>query len=816
MKLLKRFLLFCTFGIGFGLLSLVILYYYVKSDIPSVAVLKDVKLQTPMQVFTRDGKLINQFGEKRRIPVHIKDVPKPLIQAILATEDNRFYEHVGIDPIGLARSAVVLITTGQKKQGASTITMQVARNFFLTREKSYIRKIKEIFISLHIEQLLTKDEILELYLNKIELGNRAFGIGAAAQVYYGKSLNELTLAQMAMIAGLPKAPSALNPIRNPERAMQRRTVVLSRMLAEGYITKSQYDEAKAAPITAKRHGAEIELNAPYIAEMVRSYMVEQYGEEIAYNSGFKVYTSVESTIQAHAQTALMENLHDYDERHGYRGPIKRLWLPEIDLPWNTDLIVKALKEQEAFGLLRPVAVQSVEEKSAQVITTKGETLTLDWSGLAWAREYINEDKQGDAPKSAKEILAPGMLVFVRSKGDQWQLAQLPVATSALVSLDPQDGRIKALVGGYSFEQSQFNRATQAKRQVGSNIKPFIYSAALDNGYTLASIMNDAPINHWDKSQGVAWRPKNSPDVYDGPIRIRRALAQSKNVVSVRLLRGVGLQKTADHLLKFGFQEQDIVRSESLALGSAAMTPLELARGISSFANGGKLITPYFITEIQDAFGTTVFTHEPVLACDEAMAESAEHACAPSVISEQNAFLVADAMKSTIQGGGSWRHKTGWSGTGWRAQALKRKDLSGKTGTTNDAVDTWFSGFNRNVLTTVWVGFDDAGKPLGRTAYNANLEQNQLAGSESGAKTALPAWVDYMRVALEDEPYAPIEPPPGLVSVRIDLKTGLLTNRNDHTSRFEYFLPETQPTKYVLDDGTDTPFEDAPVSTNELF
>ncbi|MFC3034132.1 penicillin-binding protein 1A [Pseudoalteromonas fenneropenaei] len=816
MNLLKRFLLFSVFCLSFAVITLLSLYYYLKSDIPSVAVLKDVQLQTPMQVFTRDGKLINQFGEKRRIPVKIADVPKPLIQAVLATEDNRFYEHYGIDPIGLVRSALVLITTGEKKQGASTITMQVARNFFLTREKSYIRKIKEIFIAIHIEQMLSKDEILELYLNKIELGNRAFGIGAAAQVYYGKSLSELSLAQMAMIAGLPKAPSALNPIRNPQRAEVRRNVVLGRMLSEGYISKAEFNQATQEPVSARLHGAEIELYAPYIAEMVRSYMVAQYGEEAAYNNGYKVFTTVESDIQAAAQQALMNNLHDYDERHGYRGPERRLWSPDIDTPLSREDILAALNSSNELGQLKAAVITKVQEKQASALLKNGETVVLEWQGIGWARAYIDDNRQGDAPKQASEVLAPGMQVWLRRHQQQWYLAQLPAASSALVSLDPQDGRIKALVGGYSFEQSQFNRATQAKRQVGSNIKPFIYSAALDHDYTLATIINDAPINHWDKSQGVAWRPKNSPEVYDGPIRIRRALAQSKNVVSVRLLRGVGLDRTADHLLKFGFLEQDIVRSESLALGSAAITPLELARGMSTFANGGHLIEPYFISEIQDAFGNVKATSTPLLACDDAMQEDTPTQCAPRVISEQNAFLIADAMYSSIWGGGSWRHKTGWSGTGWRAQALKRKDLAGKTGTTNDAVDTWFSGFNRNVLTTVWVGFDDAGKPLGRTAYNSALPQNQSSGAESGAHTAQPAWVDFMRVALQAEPLAPIEPPPGLVSVRIDLATGLLSERNDHTSRFEYFLPETQPTKFVLDNDANTPFEAPLPSTGELF
>jgi penicillin-binding protein 1A len=831
--LLKRTLQFFIICTLIGLITLVSLYYYVKPDIPSVQVLKDVQLQTPMQVFTKDGLLINQFGEKRRIPVTIDEIPQPLIDAFLATEDNRFYDHIGIDPIGIVRSAIVLISTGEKKQGASTITMQLARNFFLTREKAYIRKIKEIFIALHIENVLTKDEILELYLNKIELGNRAFGIGAAAQVYYGKELKDLTLAQMAMIAGLPKAPSALNPIRNPTRAKARRNVVLGRLLTENYITQDVYDDATSQPITAYFHGAEIDLYAPYISEMVRAEMVSRYGIDKAYNSGFKIFTSVESKVQKAAQTALVNNLHSYDMRHGFRGPTAILWDPEKQSALSEEKILAKLNEAKEIGTLKAAAVINVDEKNATVLLKNAEQINLNWDNLKWARKYITRYRQGFAPTTATEILTPGMQIWVRkNSNNEYELSQLPEASSAIVSLDPQDGRIKAIVGGYSFEQSQYNRAIQAKRQVGSNIKPFIYSAALENGYTLASILNDAPINQWDKSQGVAWRPKNSPAVYNGPIRIRRALAQSKNVISVRLLRGVGLQRTADHLLKFGFKNSDINRSESLALGSASITPIELARGMSAFANGGHLIEPYFISEIQDAYGNSLFKANPSVVCDDTSAQpltpdnttglfpqqntdTPQLKCAPQVISKQNAFLIAQAMHSAVWGGGNWSHKTGWSGTGWRAQALGRRDLSGKTGTTNDSVDTWFSGFNRNVMTSVWVGFDNPGNPLGRTSYNNNLDSGQISGAESGAKTAQPAWVEFMKVALEGKPEAPIEPPEGLVSIRIDLETGLLSHKNDYTSRFEYFDKGTAPTKYVMSQPTDI-FEEDTKTEEELF
>jgi|TARA_E500000178_G_C17011927_1_gene750988 penicillin-binding protein 1A len=822
--LLKRTLQFLIICALLALITLLSLYYYVKSDIPSVQVLKNVQLQTPMQVFTKDGLLINQFGEKRRIPVTIDQIPEPLLHAFLATEDNRFYDHIGIDPIGIVRSALVLISTGEKKQGASTITMQLARNFFLTREKAYIRKVKEIFIAIHIENLLSKDEIFELYLNKIELGNRAFGIGAAAQVYYGKELKELTLAQMAMIAGLPKAPSALNPIRNPERAKARRNVVLGRMLDEKYISKAQYNEAINQPITAYFHGAEIDLYAPYISEMVRAEMVSRYGIDKAYNSGYKVFTSVESHVQQAAQTALVNNLHAYDMRHGFRGPEAILWDPQTEPAPSEPKLLNILKEVNELGPLKTAAVLNVYDKSVEVILKSGERTTLTWDNLKWARKFITRYRQSFAPKTASDILSPGMQIWLRKNDDNsYILSQIPEAASAIVSLDPQDGRIKAIVGGYSFEQSQYNRAVQAKRQVGSNIKPFIYSAALEKGYTLASILNDAPINQWDKSQGVAWRPKNSPAIYNGPIRIRRALAQSKNVISVRLLRGVGLQRTADHLLKFGFEDEDINRSESLALGSASITPLELARGMSAFANGGHLIEPYFISEIQDAMGNTLFKTNPTVICDDEattpsslmLSEQVAPNCAPQIISKQNAFLIASAMNSAIWGGGSWSHKTGWSGTGWRAQALKRRDLSGKTGTTNDSVDTWFSGFNRDVMTSVWVGFDNPGNTLGRSTYNNNLASGQISGAESGAKTAQPAWVDFMRVALDGKPAAPIEPPEGLVSIRIDLETGLLSHKNDYTSRFEYFEKGTAPTKYVLSQPNDV-FEESTKTEEDLF
>jgi penicillin-binding protein 1A len=806
-------------------------YLYLKDDLPSVETLKDVRLQTPMRVFSQDGELISQFGEKRRIPLKIDEIPPLLIQAVLATEDARFYEHPGIDVIGVFRAATVVATTGDYSQGASTITQQLARLFFLSREKKIIRKIKEAFLAFHIEELLTKDEILELYLNRIELGQRAFGVGAAAQVYFGKNIQDLTLSEMAIIAGLPQAPSVLNPVRSPSRARARRNIVLGRMLTVGYITQQQYDEAIQAPIVSKLHGAQITASAPYLAEMVRKEIVDTYGEEEAYSKGFQVFTTVHSAQQATAVQALQQNLHNYDERHGFRGPVAVVWPATRqenadgsvsfveEKRYSDDAILAYLDQQDAIEKLIPAVVTQVDQQSAEVMIAGGRKVQLGWDGLKWARSFISHERQANPPKSASQILAPGMHIYVREQQGEWRLSQLPQASSALVALDPTDGAVRALVGGYSFGLTQFNRVTQANRQVGSNIKPFIYSAALEHGYTLASVLNDAPIHEWDAGSGTAWRPKNSPDVYDGPIRLREALAKSKNVVSVRLISGVGIDHTINHLAKFGFHKNDLPRNQTLALGSASLTPLELATGYAVFANGGYLVKPYVITKILDDQNNVIFEHQPIKVCQDCqesitsaevtaepatdnvqsatttsadmnVAQPAEPAVAPRVISSQNAFLIAESMKSAIWGG------DGWDGTAKNLKALKRRDLSGKTGTTNDVKDTWFSGFTPDLVITSWVGFDDAESVLGKTAWNNNLGVEQVSGGESGARTALPPWQAYAQVALADLPEKFPPAPVGIVSVRIDNKTGLLTQATDNSSSFEFFQQGTEPTQYA--------------------
>lgn len=834
------------------LICLVIAGFYLnmRNDLPSVDVLKDVQLQIPMQIYSADGQLISQFGTKRRIPVKLEDMPQQLINAVLATEDNRFYQHFGIDPIGMLRAAFLWVSSGEIQGGASTITMQTARNFFLTREQKITRKLREIFISLHMERLLSKDEILELYLNKIELSHRAFGVGAAAQVYYGKDLKDLTLGEIAVIAGLPKAPSSYNPISSPTRAKFRRTTVLQRMLVSGYITEEEYDAANNEDIHTKRHGVDIQLTAPYVAEMANKKALALFGRDVAYGKGFKVYTTVTSNLQNAAHQAVIDNTYAYDERHGYRGPIKRLWVDEKNKPKLIKQARSSLpkkdftaftEELEALGLepieqadieialneiptyqnLQAALVFKIEEQQAEIMLKDGTRAIIDWPGMSWARPYIDDKTQGRAPKLAEQIVQPGEIVYVKASDDEfYRLSQLPDVSSALVAISPDTGAILASVGGFSFKKSQFDRITQANRQVGSNIKPFVYSSALENGYSLASIVNDAPINQWDKRSGFAWRPKNSPAVYEGPLRVRTALAKSKNVVSVRLLRGIGINTLISHLAKFGFDAKALPRNESLALGSASLTPLQVVTGYSAFTNGGYLVSPYLVDRIEDVNGNIVYQAEPFEACLECELAQQKYAnsfesvetvdvdlltkkLAPRIISRENAFLVTEAMNSVIWGsGGNWSKGTGWLGTGWRAKSLNRRDLAGKTGTTNESKDAWFSGFSRRIVASSWIGFDDPRRNLGRTNVNANLGKKQTAGGEAGANAAQPSWIKFMAVALQQYPFENFQQPDGIVSIKIDKATGKRTDKSGRSTRFEFFQAGTEPTEWVTHDNVD--------------
>ncbi len=836
------------------------LYLYVKPSLPDVATLRDVKLQTPMQVFSEDGKLISQFGEKRRIPVKYEDIPQHLIDALIATEDSRFYEHPGVDPIGITRAAVVVLMSGSAKQGASTITQQLARNFFLSNEKKLMRKVKEVFIAIHIEQLLTKQEIMELYINKIFLGYRSYGFGAAARVYFGKDLKDLDLSEIATLAGLPKAPSSMNPLYSLERATNRRNVVLGRMLDEKYITQEEYQQARAETLVSRYHGAEIQLHAPYVAELARAWAVEHYGDDV-YDSGLSIYTTVDSKMQAAANKAAVNNLISYDERHGYRGAEKVLWKAD-QTPMSTEEIEQHLKSVPTYGKLVPAVVTAVSDKSAQVWVKNHGEQTLDWDGMKWARKFLTDDRQGPAPSDSSEILAVGEQIWVRGEtvaidenqqpqvadveeeeleqrqdnGEtieqapiHWRLSQVPNANTAFVAMNPENGAIEALVGGFNFVHNKFNRATQSERQVGSSIKPFIYSAALDNGMTLASLINDAPINQWDESQGTAWRPKNSPPTYGGPTRLRIGLAQSKNVMAVRVLRAVGLDKTRDYLTRFGFDKSRLPRSETIALGAGSLSPVKMAQGISVFANGGYYVEPHYIDRVETPFGEIDYKEQVNTICrddncdqsatqqgdfneQDINSEVVQHA--KQVISPQTAFLVREMMFSNIWGGGDWGHGTGWNGTGWRAQALDRRDIGGKTGTTNDSKDAWYNGYGPGIVASAWVGFDNHNRALGRTTPNSNLGKDQISGAEAGAKTAQPAWIDFMRVALANTPEKSKQIPPHIVRARIDRDSGLLSKKSDSSSMFEYFKEGTEPTEYQSDDITDSIYSESP--SEELF
>lgn len=810
MKFIKRLLIFSLICIILGVTTIFGFYFYVKSDLPDVATLREVQLQTPMQVFSQDGKLIAQFGEKRRIPLKLEEMPKTLLEAIVATEDSRFYEHYGFDPIGITRAAFAVAASGSASQGASTITQQLARNFFLSNEKKIMRKIKEIFIAIHIEQLLSKDEILELYLNKIYLGYRSYGIGAAAQTYFGKEAQNLTLGEVATIAGLPKAPSTMNPIYSVERATQRRNVVLLRMLSEHYITEPEYELARNEVLDGQFHGAEIELHAPYVAEIARAWMVSRYGEE-AYTSGMNVYTTINAKQQQAANQAAINNLLAYDERHGYRGAEKVLWNPK-QVAWDQEKIDHHLKNEPIYGDLFPSVVLKVEAKSAQVWVKNTGMVTIGWEEMNWARRFITDDRQGPLPTKASDILAAGEQVWVRpiplaeDGKEHWKLSQVPNANTAFVAMNPDNGAILALVGGFNFVHNKFNRATQSVRQVGSSIKPFIYSAALNKGLTLATLINDAPINQWDESQGTAWRPKNSPPTYVGPTRLRIGLAQSKNVMAVRVLREVGLDETRQYLTRFGFELDQVPRSETIALGAGSLTPVKMAQGYSVFANGGYYVEPFYINKVEDTYGQLAFSASPKTVCHQGCStpthgfneQDADTFYAPQVISEQNAFLVREMLYSNIWGGGNWREGTGWNGTGWRAQVLKRRDIGGKTGTTNDSKDAWYNGFGPGVVATAWVGFDDHNRKLGKSIPNPNIEDD-ISGAEAGAKTAQPAWIDFMRSALEDVAVKSTSVPQKIVRVRIDRDSGLLTNKLDASSVFEYFIQGTEPTEYVVEE-----------------
>jgi penicillin-binding protein 1A len=762
---------------------------YVVPTLPPTDLLRDVRMQVPMRVYSADGRLMAEYGEKRREPLTYSAIPKQLIQAFLAAEDDRFFEHPGVDYQGLARAVVQLVLTGRRTQGGSTITMQLVKNVLLSPEKTYSRKLKEVLLALRIDRELPKEQILELYLNKIFLGNRAYGVAAAAQVYYGKPVTELNLAEMATIAGLPKAPSRFNPIVNPERSLQRRGYVLRRMRDLGWIDEQAFTSAMATPETASLHGVAIELDAPYVAEMARAEAFERFGQD-AYEKGLNLTTTLDSSLQQTAEQVVRTHTQAYEERHGYRGPEQRLGRPGA----NKAQYDQVLATIPLVADLKPALVLAVETKTALIYIKDHGQAILEWPEMSWARAYVNESQRGPAPKSAKDILSPGDLIRVRQRppaGDgqakaspeppsepKWRLSQIPSVESSLVAIDPKDGAIKALVGGYDFNRSKFNLASQAKRQAGSGFKVVIYSAALDNGYSPASLVNDAPVM-FEAGQGQLsdWRPENYGGKFSGPTRLRVALAKSLNMVSIRLLQDVGLKKTLEQAARFGFDPQSVPHNFTLALGTAETSPLEMARAYSVLANGGFLIQPYVLNSITDDTKDALYKADPEIACpacetDPDLILAKGHKATRS-LSPQNAFLMSSMLQEVIR-----------AGTATDAKRLGRSDLAGKTGTTNQQKDAWFYGFHPDLVAVTWLGFNDS-RPLGK--------------DETGGKAALPIWIDFMAEALKRLPKRELTPPEGIERQRIDPATGRPAAKGQKKA-IDEFIWVNAPTGTAVEDS----------------
>ncbi len=833
------------FAAGSILLIAGIFYIYtvMVPALPSIEYLEDAQLQVPLRVYDKNEILLAEFGEHRRIPARFEDIPKSIIDALVAAEDDQFWQHVGVDPLALAAAAYELVTTGRKTRGGSTITMQVARNFFLSSKKTYTRKINEILLALEIESELSKEKILELYLNKIYLGHRAYGIVAAAQIYYDKSPQDLTIAQAAMLAGLPKAPSKYNPIINPERALIRRNHVLSRMKTLDYISEEEYDLARLEPVTAELYATRTIADAQYVAEIVRAELFEQYGDDV-YKIGLKAYTSIDGELQVVANRALRRTLLDYNRRHGYRGVAGSIDLTGVIVdPFDEDLVSderigglrkgvvisidEDLVENEEIPISEKVSVDEdppVNKEYATVLISNYENVELRFvGGVDWAAKYIDPDRTGDPPVSMADVLSVGDVIWLEQRDDQWLLADVPKVEGAIVSMDSSDGAIQAMVGGFDYFKSKFNRATQAKRQPGSNFKPFIYSAALEKGFTAATIINDAPVVFDDDSLEATWRPENYSGRFYGPTRLREALVKSRNLVSIRILQAIGLRYATRYIQRFGFEKKDLPYDLSLALGSGTFSPLEIVRAYSVFSNGGYLVNPYIISRVESGDGEVVFQNKALSVCQGCELESLEQLekeeaaetevaetvateteiakieevqresvlevpltddeisaneeevepvrYAPRVISAQNAFIMRSMMREVVK-----------RGTAVRAKALGRADIGGKTGTTNDQIDAWFSGFNTQLITSAWVGFDN---------------QQTLGSRETGGRAALPMWVEYMKAALDGSPENLEEQPEGLVTIRIDGKTGERAGQDTVNSRFEIFRVEYAPEEKVV-------------------
>lgn len=751
-----QFLILTIFVMSLVIAALVALAAtLIYPQLPSLEALTDYRPKLPLRVYSEDGYLIGEFGEERRAFVTIQNVPQHMKSAVLAIEDRRFYQHGGVDTRGILRAAVNNLSGGSK-EGASTITMQVARNFFLSSERSLKRKINEALLAIKIEHSLSKDKILELYINQIYLGQRAFGFAAASQVYFGKPLDKLNLAETALLAGLPKAPSGYNPFVHPKRAIKRQREVLHDMFKYGFIDQPTYEQALTMPLRFKTSQQSRDLAADYVAEIVRQIMYERYKDDI-YSSGLKVYTTVLKSNQEAANQAVLEGVLEYDERHGYRGPEKIIRPTNAALEEGVNWMDKALDEIEAYGALIPAIVTEASPKSVRAHTKSGEDIEVTGLGLTMVQKTLNE-KSAD-----KQKLKTGALIRVMRIKDAWKIVQLPEVESALVALDPENGAVRALVGGFDFNRNKFNHVTQAWRQPGSSFKPFIYSASLEKGFTPASMIEDEPVSlsAEETGSGSAWEPRNFDNKYDGPIRLRTALTKSKNMVSIRILQAIGVDYAQDYITRFGFSPKDHPPYLAMALGAGSVTAWQMAGAYAVFANGGYRVNPFLINKIVDSQGKVIQQAKFVVARKDA----------PRVIDGRNAFIMTSMMQDVAR-----------IGTAAKARELGRYDLAGKTGTTNNLVDTWFAGYNPKQVAIVWMGFDKP-RTLGR--------------NETGGHAALPIWIDYMASALKGMPDVPYAVPEGVSSIKIDLATGTRANE-DESGVYEYFYhefppPEIEPT-----------------------
>ncbi|MEO6081330.1 MAG: transglycosylase domain-containing protein [Steroidobacteraceae bacterium] len=804
-------------------------FVYLAPSLPTTRSMHSKELTAPLRVYDRSGRLISQIGEERRIPVSYEEIPDLVRKAVLAAEDDRFFEHSGLDWMGVVRAMVKnVVSADVAGQGGSTITQQAARNMFLTLDKTARRKLAEVFVTYRMERDFSKEEILAVYLNVVAFGHRSRGIAAAAETYYNRHLDQLTLSQAATLVGVLPAPSRYNPITSPRSAEVRRNYVLGRMIKLGYIDEAQAAAARKETVATRGYAPLVDVNAPYVGEMGRQELVKLFGPS-AVNAGYKIFTTIDGRLQMWANWGLRIGLMEYDRRHGYRGHLGKVQLPAGASAGDLD---EMLTKFDSIGLLQPAVVTKVGNTSAEVHVRFGGTAMIDWKGLAWAQPVTKSGALGARPKKPADVVAVGDVVFVvTDNGGSAQLAQLPSAQSALIALDPNDGAVVSLVGGFDFHDNEFNRVTQAQRQPGSGFKPFIYSAALENGFTPASAILNLPLVE-ECHDEECWHPENSGGGFGGLMRFREALVQSLNLVSRRILHDIGMDAAIEHAGKFGFRKDSLPRNETLALGTQSVKPWEMAGAYAVFANGGFRVEPYLISRIEDSSGKVVFEAKPKIACAEcelpvvapllvtepapetagipgtatradpaavpaaaAVPEAATprsrirdidappalraivvtqggpgylpaDRLAPRVISAQNAWLMSDIM-----------HDVAVRGTGRRSQSLNRDDLGGKTGTSQNNRDNWFNGFNRNLVASVWVGFDD---------------EKSLGESEEGSKTALPIWIYFMKEALRAVPSARLERPGGLIDLRVSKTSGVLADPLDSNAVYETFMVEHLP------------------------